>query len=94
MPLSSSSLQVLGKSLYISGKYLDYKEKYVTAMSKAESLSADNKLLKSQIFALADEYKKDKDHLKTLEKSIDTKKGLFKIEGQANRRSFPKGQEG
>ena len=38
--------QVLGESLYISGKYLNYEEKYVVAKSKVESLSADNDSLK------------------------------------------------
>ena len=45
-PLSSFS-QVLGESLYISGNYLDYEEKYVTTKSKVESLSIENELLKS-----------------------------------------------
>ena len=72
-------LQVLGESLYISGKYLDYEEKYVVTKSKVESLSVENESLKGQISALADEAKKDKDHLKTLEKSIDTKKVFSKL---------------
>ena len=38
--------QVLGESLYISGKYLNYEEKYMVAKSKVESLSADNDSLK------------------------------------------------
>ncbi|KAK9997877.1 hypothetical protein SO802_017480 [Lithocarpus litseifolius] len=67
-------IQALGESLYIFGKYMDYEEKYVTAKSKVESLSIENESLKSQVFALAEESKKDKEHLKTLEKSIDTKK--------------------
>ena len=75
----SPFLQVLGESLYISGKYLYYEEKYVMAKSKVESLSAKNESLKSQISAFADEAKKDKDHLKTLEKSIDTKKAFSKL---------------
>lgn len=70
---------MLGKSLYISGKYLDYEEKYVTAKSKVESLSLENELLKIQIFTFSDEAKKDKDCLKTLEKSIDTKKAFSKL---------------
>jgi len=79
MPLFSSSLQVLGESLYISRKYLDYEEKYATTKSKVESLSVENESLKSQIFALANESKKNKDHLKTLEKSINTKKAFSKL---------------
>lgn len=39
-------IQVLCESLYILRKYLDYKEKYVMAKSKVESLSAKNKSLK------------------------------------------------
>lgn len=72
-------LQVLGKSLYIFGKYLDYEEAYVTTKSKVDSLPGKNEPLKSQIFTLADEAKKDKDRLKTLEKSIDTKKAFSKL---------------
>lgn len=75
-----SFLQVLGKSLYIFGKYLDYKEKY--AMAKVGSLSVENESLRSQISTLAEEPKKDKEHLKTLEKSIDTKKALSKLKGK------------
>ena len=70
---------MLGESLYISGKYLNYEEKYVVAKSKVESLFADNDSLKGQIFALADEAKKDKDRLKTLEKSINTEKFFSKL---------------
>lgn len=78
--LSSTSFfpfsQVLGESFYISRKYLDYEEKYVTAQSKVESLSLKNEPLKGQVSALSDEAKKDKDRLKTLEKSIDTEKAF------------------
>ena len=70
---------MLGESLYISGKYLDYEEKYETAKSKVESLSLENELLKGQIFALSNEANMDKDRLKTLEKSIDTEKAFSKL---------------
>ncbi|KAL0008460.1 hypothetical protein SO802_009962 [Lithocarpus litseifolius] len=72
-------MQVLGDSLYISGKYLDHEEKYVMAKSKVESLSAENESLKSQIFTLADEAKNEKEHLKTLKKSIHTEKAFSKL---------------
>ncbi|XP_023902060.1 uncharacterized protein LOC136060988 [Quercus suber] len=39
-------IQVLCESLYIFRKYLDYKEKYVKAKSKVESLSAKNESFK------------------------------------------------
>lgn len=68
---------MLGESLYISGKYLDYK--YITAQSKVESLCLEKKLLKGQVFALSVEATKDKDCLKTIEKSIDTKKAFSKL---------------
>ena len=70
---------MLGESLYIFGKYLDYEEKYETAKSMVESLSLENELLKGQIFALLDEANMDKDRLKTLEKSIDTEKAFSKL---------------
>ena len=70
---------MLGESLYIFGKYLDYEEKYEIAKSKVESLSLENELLKGQISALSDETNMDKDHLKTLEKSIDTEKAFSKL---------------
>nr|POE90937.1 hypothetical protein CFP56_05309 [Quercus suber] len=38
---SSHMHKVLGESLYISGKYLDYEEKYIVAKSKVDSLSAE-----------------------------------------------------
>ena len=70
---------MLGESLYIFGKYLDYEEKYETTKSKAKSLSLENELLKGQISALSDEANMDKDRLKTLEKSIDTEKAFSKL---------------
>lgn len=76
--ISPLFLQVLGESLYISWKYLDYEEKYVLAKSKVESLFIENKSLKSQISALAEESKKDKERLKTLEKSLDSDKEFSK----------------
>ena len=49
------------------------------AKSKVESLSGENELLKGQISALADVAKKDKECLKTPEKSIDTEKSFSKL---------------
>lgn len=49
----------------------------MNAKSKVESLSAENELLKGQISTIANEAKKDKERLMTLEKSIDTKKAFF-----------------
>ena len=70
---------MLGESLYISRKYLDYEEKYVMAQSKVKSLSSENESLKVQVFALSNKARKDKDCLKTLEKSIDIEKAFFEL---------------
>ena len=72
-------LQVLVESLYISGKYLDYDKKLVEAQSGIASLFAENESLMIQIFAFADEAKKDKDHLKILEKNINFEKAFSKL---------------
>lgn len=72
--VSFSSLQVLGESLYISGKYLDYEEKLVEAQSKTNSLSTENKSLKDQITALINEAKKDKDRI------MIYREGFLKVE--------------
>ena len=72
-------LQVLGESLYISGKYLDYDKKLVEAQSRIASLSVENKSLTIQISVVANEAKKYKDCLKTLEKNIDTDEALKKV---------------
>ena len=69
---------MLVKSLYISGKYLDYDKKLVEAQSGIASLFAENELLMIQIFAFADEAKKDKDRLKILEKNINFEKAFSK----------------
>ena len=71
--------QVLGESLYIFEKYLDFEEKFMMAQSKVESLFAENESLKGQIFALVNEAKRDKDHLKTLKRNINTKKAFSKL---------------
>ena len=39
----------------------------------------ENESLRSQIFALVEESKKDKERLKTLEKSIESKKAFSKL---------------
>nr|POF09658.1 hypothetical protein CFP56_10837 [Quercus suber] len=66
-------------SVRISGKYLDYDKKLVEAQSGIVSLFAKNEFLTIQISALADEAKKDKDYLKTLEKNINTEKVFSKL---------------
>lgn len=70
---------MLGESLYISGKYLDFEGKLAEAQSKATSLSTENESLKGLITTLIDETKKYKDHLMVLEKSIDTKKAFLRL---------------
>ena len=54
----------------------------MVAKSKVEPLSVENELLKSQIFALAEESRKDEECLKTLEKSLDTKKAFSRLKNK------------
>lgn len=72
-------LQELGESLYISGKYLNFDKKLVEAQSRTCSPFAKNESLMIKISTLANEAKKDKDHLKTLKKNIDTEKAFSKL---------------
>ena len=58
---------------------MNYGRKLAEAQSKVASFSAENKSLPIQIFAIADEAKKDKNHLKTLEKNIDIEKVFSKL---------------
>lgn len=71
--------QVLGESLYISRKFVDFEKKFVMAQSKVETISSENDSLKKHISALSEKAKVDKDYLKTLKKSIDTKKAFTKL---------------
>lgn len=68
-----------GRVFYISRKYLDCERKLAETQSKPTSLSTENKSLKSQISTFVNEAKKDKDHLTTLEKSIDTVKAFSRL---------------
>ncbi|KAL0004869.1 hypothetical protein SO802_012430 [Lithocarpus litseifolius] len=77
---SSHVHKVLGESLYILGKYLDYDGKLAKAQSKTKSLSTESKSLKDQITALIDKAMKVKDRLMILEKSNDTEKAFSKLE--------------
>ena len=43
---------MLGESLYLSRKYLDYEEKYVLAQLKVESVSFENAFLADQVTKL------------------------------------------
>ena len=54
----------------------------MVAKSKVESLSIENESLKSQISALVEESRKDEEHLKTLENSLDTKKAFSRLKGK------------
>ncbi|XP_050241950.1 uncharacterized protein LOC126690877 [Quercus robur] len=67
-------MQVLGESLYLSRKYLDYKEKYVLAQSKVESVSFKNASLAEQVTKLTADLVKAQDCLSVLEKDLKTEK--------------------
>ena len=65
---------MLGESLYLSRKYLDYKEKYVLAQSKVESVSFENASLAKQVTKLTTDLVKAQDCLSVLEKDLKTEK--------------------
>lgn len=65
-------LQVLGESLYIIEKYLDYEEKIAVAQSKVDSLFYENEVLKTKVQSLSNNVGKARDHLKTLERKVNT----------------------
>nr|POE78726.1 hypothetical protein CFP56_53855 [Quercus suber] len=54
--MSSHVHKLLGESLYLSGKYLDYEEKLVTTQCKVDSLSTENVSLKNKVTSLSDEH--------------------------------------
>ena len=70
---------MLGESLYISRKYLDYEEKFAVAQSKADSLSSENEVLKAKVTSLSNKVEKVQDHLKTLERDVNTEKAFSKL---------------
>lgn len=43
---------MLGESLYLSRKYLDYEENFAIAQSKLDSFCAENDLLKGKVLLL------------------------------------------
>lgn len=65
---------MLGESLYLSRKNLDYKEKYVLAQSKVESVSFENASLAKQVTKLTTDLVKAQDCLSVLEKDLKTEK--------------------
>lgn len=65
-------LQVLGESLDIIEKYLDYEEKIAMAQSKVDSLFYENVVLKTKVQSLSNNVGIGRDHLKTLERKVNT----------------------
>lgn len=65
-------LQVLGESLYIIEKYLDYEEKISVAQSKVDSLFYENVVLKTKVQSLSNNVGIARDRLKTLERKVNT----------------------
>ena len=75
----SFCFQVLGESLYLSGKYLAYEEKLASFISQMESLSLENALLQDKVTSLESEAKEIQECLKALEKDISTKKAFSRL---------------
>ena len=49
------------------------------AQSKADSLSSENEVLKAKVTSLSNKVEKVQDHLKTLERDVNTKKAFSKL---------------
>ncbi|XP_075638927.1 uncharacterized protein LOC142610856 [Castanea sativa] len=72
-------VQALGESLFISGKLLDLEKKMTTSKPLIKSLFAENETLKNKVAILVVEAENDKEHVATLEKSLQVEKDFCKL---------------
>nr|POE84363.1 hypothetical protein CFP56_66400 [Quercus suber] len=70
LPSPTSSLEAFGESLFVSRKHLDLEKKVATAEPMIKSLFAENETLKNKVAILIVEAENDKEHVTTLEKSL------------------------
>nr|POE90462.1 hypothetical protein CFP56_43136 [Quercus suber] len=73
------SLQALGESLFVSGKFLDLAKKVATSKPLIRSLSAENETFKNKVAILIAEAENDKERVATLEKSLQVEKDFCKL---------------
>ena len=71
-------LKVLGESLHLFGKYLDYEEKYIVAQSKVVAFSIENEMLKAKVMFLSNEVNQAQDFVKVQERDVKNEKAVEK----------------
>ena len=69
----------MGESLFVSKKLLDLEKKVITSEPLVKSLSAENETLKNKVAILTIEAENDKEHVVTLEKSLQVEKDFYKL---------------
>jgi len=69
----------LGESLLVSRKFLDLEKKVATSEPLIKSLSTENKTFKNKVAILIAEAENDKEHVATLEKSLQVEKDFCKL---------------
>ena len=69
----------MGESLFISGRLLDLEKKVATSKPLVKSLSAENETLKNKVAILTIEAENDKEHVATLEKSLQVEKDFCEL---------------
>jgi len=72
-------LQALGKSLFVSGMLVDLEKKVATFEPLVKSLSVENEMLKNKVAILIAEVENDKEHVATLEKSLQVEKDFCRL---------------
>ena len=69
----------MGESLFVSGKLLDLEKKVATSEPLVNSLSAENETFKNKVAILIAKTENDKEHVATLEKSLQVEKDFCKL---------------
>ena len=65
--------------MFISGRLLDLEKKVATFKPLVKSLSVENEMLKNKVAILTNKTENDKEHVATLEKSLQVEKDFFKL---------------
>ena len=69
----------MGESLFVFGKLLDLENKVATSEPLVKYLSAKNETLKNKVAILTAKAKNEKEHVATLEKSLQVEKDFCKL---------------
>nr|POE61485.1 hypothetical protein CFP56_37789 [Quercus suber] len=76
-PMAKSSSEVLGESLFVSGKLLDLEKKVATFEPEIKSLSAENETFKNKVAILTVKAENDKERVAVLEKSLQKAEAML-----------------